>query len=239
MSMRPVKVTAHLAGPVVLSPDGRLPHLDAVCEFALAGKLRTIAESSRGRHRYDALRPRGMPVAEPGQIPSPFVRERIDGLPVSRVSFGVAAGREDVAHFGRAFPMERAGLLAEDQRIKIATTGGPYRSFRLPLRLLHCGRIGWFAALRERPGVLRHVLKQIDAVGKKTAHGWGRVARWEVEPVDEDLSWYAPAEAGPVLMRALPAVIVPEGTVGARRTFCGVVAPYWQRDFWREAMEPC
>lgn len=239
MSARPVRITAHLAGPVVLSPDGRLPHLDAVCEFALAGKLRTIAEVSGGRHRFDPLRPRGMPVAEPGQIPSPFVRERIDGLPVARVSFGIAVGKEDVAHFSRAFPMERAGLLEEDQRIKIATTGGPYRSFRLPLRLLHCGRIVWFGLLREKASVLWHVLRGIDAVGKKSAHGWGRVARWEVESIDEDLSWFAPSEVGPVLMRALPAGAVPEGTVGARRTVCGVVAPYWQRDFWREAWEPC
>ena len=77
-------------------------------------------------------------------------------------------------------------------------------------------------------------------IGKKSAHGYGLVAEWIVEPCEQDLSWYASTDQGTLLMRPLPAELDhPSDLIGHRRAFGGCVGPYGQRDFWREIYEPC
>ena len=236
-----VKVTAHLSGPIALSPEGWPPHLDALCELIRSRKMQSIADSSEGRH---PAKPRGVPVDQPGQIPIPLARQWVGDRPVPRVSFGIIAPvPQRTDYYIRQFPAERADLLRPKERTVIRTTSGYTKSFRLPLRIVETPQIVWFARLRDgedgRPTRLRSILSQVHALGKKVSQGYGRVSRWEVERCEEDWSWFAPHEEGPVLMRALPVEAVPSQILGGRRTYCGVCGPYWQQTLWSEAFEPC
>lgn len=238
MKLRSVRVTAHLSGPLVLSPDGTAPHLDALCEFVMSSRMRTISECSNGRHRFDAARRRGTEVDEPGQIPIPIERRRVCGLPVPLCSMGIYRDNpQRVENFARRFPTEMASLIRPDERVVIRSTGGPYKGYRLPLRIVDTDCIVWFAVLRERPGRLRQLLtKHVTHCGKKTSQGFGAVAGWDVETIEHDWSWWADG----VLMRPLPVgVPVPENARGFRRGLAGCCGPYWQRSFWRECWIPC
>jgi hypothetical protein len=237
MTIRPVKVTAHLVSPLALSPDGQAPFLDAICEWALSCKMRTIEECSDGRHALDRTRRRGQEVERPGMIPIPIERITVDGLPIPLCSSGIYAETpQRVEHYSRRFPTERASMLAPDERGVMQTSGGTFKSFRLPLRIVDTDRVVWFAAIRERPGRLRQLVSKVHGIGKKTSQGYGTVWRWEVEPIERDLSWWADG----VLMRPLPASIaLPSNARGYRNSFCGVTPPYWDRKFYREAVTPC
>lgn len=237
---RLVKVTAHLLSPLALSPDGVPPHLDALCELVMARKALSIADSSNGhRHAIDRSRPRGQPVETPGQLPIPIVRERVDGLPIPRCSQGIIAdSRETAEHYHCAFPVERAQLLSTKSRTTLATTGGTYKSMRLPLRIISVPSVVWFAELREQPARLRGILRKITTLGKKAVYGYGLVGEWRVESTDIDAAWFAESSAGKVLMRPLPISIVNDSVLGKRRDFGAVCGPYWQANLFVDRWSP-
>lgn len=236
------KVTATLAQPIALSQDGIPPHLDALCEFIMAKKAKTIAESSNGaRHPLSReTQIRGQPVDRQGSLPIPIKRKWIDGIPIPRVSQGIIEeAAEQPVHYHSAFPLERANLLKEKQRTTLATTGGPLKSHRLPLRTCNTSCVVWFAELRKKTGrapmsELRKILRQVHAIGKKTSQGFGQVAEWIIEPTDHDASWICEG----VLMRPLPLSLVDESVRGKRRCFGALAAPYWQADFYRDRWVP-
>src|SRR5690606_35922508 len=97
-------------------------------------------------------------------------------------------------------------------------------------------RAVWFVVGHRRQIVDR--LKKVEFIGKKTSIGYGRVGGWEVENADEDWSWFAPSDDGPVLMRPLPAELVQEKVRGCRRWYGSPVPPYWQRNLFAEIMQP-
>src|SRR6185437_12344778 len=88
----------------------------------------------------------------------------------------------------------------------VTTTNNWTKSHRLPLRVRSVKRIVWLCVgnRREILKSLRYVL----AIGKKPAHGHGRVAKWECERVGPiphpRWPWWIDSEVGPVLMRPLP-----------------------------------
>jgi len=241
------KITAQLSSPLALSPDGVPPHLDALCEYVMSKKARSIAESKNGhRHPVSATIP-GQPVERQGTLPIPIVRKWVDcgnGLrcPIPRVSQGIVEPiKQRSENYHCAFPLERAGQLKEKQRTTIATTGGPLKSFRLPLRIVDTSRVVWFAELRDKKesgrapmSELRKILRQVHAIGKKTSQGFGTVAEWLVEPTDIDASWIYDG----VLMRPLPVDLGADASHGKRRCFGAVAAPYWQADFYCDRFVP-
>ena len=218
-TLRSVKVTAWLSSPLVLTSDGAAPQLDALVEWAMCGTRR-----------------RGAKVDAPGQIPIPIKRVMVDGLPVPLCSAGIWTGQQRVEHFGRRFPNELCELLAEDERTVMRPTSGLFKSFHLPLRVVDCDRVVWFAVLHDSKSSLRHELKDVHFLGKKSSQGYGAISKWEVEDADADHSWWSDG----VLMRPLPATVeLPEGARGFRRSFGGCCGPYWQRALWREILVPC
>lgn len=62
----------------------------------------------------------------------------------------------------------------------------------------------WYAAGDKNK--VRRLLKHITHVGKKTAHGYGRVQRWSVRQADDDWS----TDRAGVLMRRMPATVRPQ-----------------------------
>jgi hypothetical protein len=155
-------------------------------------------------------------------------------------------------HDGREFvnkklATEFAELLRPDARITVATTGGMFKSYRLPLRIRSVERVVWFCECRQKRDSgtapmtwLRKLLKQVWAIGKKTADGYGRVAEWIIEPCEHAPAWFAESEAGPVLMRPLPfGDWLPGNLVGCRRDYGSPCPPYWMRNLYTELVTPC
>lgn len=244
------KITAYLSSPLALSPGGVPPHLDALCEYVMSKKARAIKESSNGHRHPVAVTIPGQPVDKQGTLPIPIVRVWNDcgnGLkcPIPRVSQGIIEpSKESVTHYHSAFPLERALSLTEKQRTTVATTGGPMKSHRLPLRVVDTNRVVWFAELRDRTknsrrrcspmSELRKILKQVPFIGKKTSQGFGLVSEWLVEATELDASWIYEG----VLMRPLPLSLAKDVLHGKHRCFGAVAAPYWQADFFCERFIP-
>lgn len=220
----PLKIVAYLDGPFA----GAVPKLDAIVEYCAAA------------HHPNGL-PRGTPIPreQVGTLPIPLVRREVCGYRVPACSAGIIAVPlvDTHEHFCRSIASEDFSDC--NQRIKIATTGGEHRSYRLPLRIRLVPSIVWFAVGWRAP--LLKELRGVTAIGKKPSHGFGRVQSWEVTEWEHDWSWFAPVDGGTLLMRPLPAETpnLPADLVGYRKWHGGVVPPYWQQDLFCAMVEPC
>lgn len=220
------KVTAVLASPLAGEP----PQLDAILEYEMAqrhGKAMTID--------------RGRPCPPIGSIHLPLLRGRIgpvDGLP--RCSSPILpACQMEHEFFAKRLSVENASMLREDQRTVVSVGSNWTKSYRLPLLIRRIDRVCWFVGGSRRRS-LRSLLKTVKALGHKRSQGFGRVAEWIVEPEEHDLSWFAPSPEGPILMRIMPLCDdLPANLQGFRRSFGGVVAPYWHPDRQMEIAVPC
>lgn len=252
----PVRVTAWMAGPLL----GDAPHLDALLEWVMAPHVRSIAAHDRtGRHRgCDEDEPRREATApRPGLIPIPIDRREVAGWPVALCSSPILVGvREDGVQrlASRLSTGEWGDAVVEGAHRTIHHGSGSTRAQYRPIRQRLVERVIWFAVAHRdsrarREGrtsdgsplrALRKLLRRVEGVGKFVGHGGGAVARWEVERVDRDVSWYAESAEGPVLMRPLPAGRhLPAGLRGARPDVAAVCAPYWHPERLCEAVTPC
>lgn len=220
----PLRVICTLASDLA----GDVPHLDAILEQVAS-------------MHFPGGVPRGQPVPRNlvGTLPIPIRRKHLAGLPIPLCSSGIVSEvRSDQhSHFTRSIAAEDFSCV--DSRRRMSTTGGVYRSYRLPLRVRTADQIVWFCVGWRRD--LLHELKHIQFIGKKNSQGFGRVVSWEVEHDEEDRSWYASGPGGRlVLMRPLPVCDeVPNDLLGARRWHGGCCPPYWQKDLHCEIWDPC
>jgi len=145
---------------------------------------------------------------------------------------------EGVEHIARRLATEYAEMLDEGRRLKVNTTGGEYKSMYLPVRVRTVDRVVWFA--RGQAKEVRRICRSFQAIGHKSAYGYGRVAQWDVEFVEHDWSWWATSPSGPVLMRPLPACApIPDGAIGYRSAYHGIRGPYWSMATMGDAIVPC
>lgn len=225
----PLLVTAHLASPLA----GDAPHLDALLEWALS------LHHPKGIPGYKIDRAR--PAPPPGQVPIPVPRQWLGVYLVARCSAPIlpVPAAEDNEYVCKRIGVEHAILLDPRARLVVSTTNSWTKSYRLPLRIRVLDRVRWFAA-GNRHAVLSLLRREVKAIGKKVADGYGRVSWWEVEPAVADYSWFAPSPAGEVLMRPLPlGPWLPENLVGARRDYGACSPPYWHPDRYGEIIVPC
>lgn len=90
-------------------------------------------------------------------------------------------------------------------------TNGVYRDWNMPLPLLLCRSMVAYA-FGDRRNVRRELVRSIRWLGKKRAHGHGRVTRIEVDRIDHDYSLHkdgvhtrwVPAEGGARSVRPRP-----------------------------------
>jgi len=90
-------------------------------------------------------------------------------------------------------------------------TNGVYRDWNMPLPLLLCRSMTAYA-FGDRRRVRRELIRSVRWLGKKRAHGHGRVVDITVETQDEDWSMYRagvatrwlPSQAGTRLVRPRP-----------------------------------
>lgn len=225
----PLKITGWLDAPLAGPAP---PYLDAVLELKLS-------------HQSKHGAPRGAPVpaAAVGKIATPIGRREIGGISIPQCSSPIYRALDDRhEHYTRSLAQTDSHLLRADRRLVLNTGSGLHRSYRLPLRVRLIERVVWFA-LADASWLERILIKHrngITALGKKTSQGYGRIRRWEIESSQQRAWWFAASEAGPVLMRPLPACDeLPDNLVGGRRSYGGCRAPYWQADLYREIVVPC
>lgn len=228
-------VRAWLAGPLADDP----PQLDSLLESVLCLHHGKASAGYDPGYKVD----RSVPCPEPGSIPIPIAREWIGGQFVARCSAPILGdvAAQTVDHVAKRIESDRAVLLSPDDRRIITTTNSWTKSYRLPLRVRVVPWIAWVVEYDGQPSKLRRVLERVRNIGRKVAHGYGQVARWEVvKDVAPPAWWWAKSERGPVLMRHLPVCdALPENMLGARRGFGSCSSPYWHPDRFCERVEPC
>lgn len=219
------KVTAVLASPLAGDP----PQLDALLEFEMARK-----------HKKAMIIDVAKPCPPIGFVHIPLLRGTmgpVNGIP--RCSSPILPEyRLEHEFYTKRLSVENASLVREDQRTVVSVGSNWTKSYRLPLAIRRIDRICWFIGGSRRRSI-RSILKTVKALGHKRSQGFGRVAKWLVEPEETDLSWFAPSPDGPVLMRNMPLCDeLPKNLQGFRATFGGVVAPYWHPDRQMEIAVP-
>jgi CRISPR type IV-associated protein Csf3 len=128
--------------------------------------------------------------------------------------------REEILHWHKRFDQAEAEAYVDfgKRRGAVDTHSGHYKGYRMPLVVTLAPKIAWYA-VGDLGGVL-DLAHRIKFIGKKRAQGYGAVARWTVEPWDEDLSH----------LRAVPD---PEGPLDI-----GIRPPYWLPNHMRRAKLP-
>lgn len=230
-----LRVVAHMASPLA----GDAPHLDSLLVYVAS----RLAGKGAGLEGYKV--DRKFPCPDTSAIQIPMLRTRCGRFQVARCSSPILGEvtADTVEHTAKRIGVEHAGLLAEHERKVVTTTNHWTKSYRLPLRVRRVDRIAWLC-VGDRRGI-KSLLKYVPAVGKKCAHGYGRVARWEVERLGavphDRWPWWCDSDGGPVLMRPLPDgwVGLPANLIGARADFGACSDPYWHQDRYGEIVSPC
>lgn len=229
-----LRVVAHLASPLAGDP----PHLDSLLVYVSS---RLGGKGAEPGHKID----RKHPVGPTDHIPIPVRRGRPAGAAVAYCSSPILPepAAETVEYVCKRVAVEHAGMLAPGERKMVTTTNDWTKNYRLPLRVRRVACVVWLCVGNRRE-VLK-LLKLVPGVGKKVADGYGRVSAWEAErlgdPPHPHWPWWVESEAGPVLMRPLPAGWegLPPGLVGARADFGACNDPYWHPDRFRDVVSPC
>jgi hypothetical protein len=224
----PLLVTARLATPLA----GNAPRLDAVLESVMS------LYHAKGIPGHKITR--DGPAPPLGALPISMARETLGPWPVAKCSdpiLGITRA-ETVEHVTKKLGVDKADLLRESARLVVSTTNSWTKSYRIPLRVRVVDRVRWFA-VGDRRAILK-ILRRVGSIGKKISVGYGRVAEWTVDRMDDDWSWFAPSDGGPVLMATLPfGPWLPEGLVGVRRDFRSCCPPYWHLSRLTEVVVPC
>ncbi len=228
---QPLLVTAHLCTPLA----GDAPQLDGLLEWALSPFFDRAQPCADGHYKLT----RAGPAPKQGGIPIPLVRVWLGPWLVARCSSPILGPCvETVDHICKRLSTENASLLDPAERTIVSTTNSWTKSYRLPLRVRRVELVRWFCCGHARE--VRKALKRVHAIGKKPADGYGRVARWTAEPTPDDLSWYAPHDAGRVLMRPLPnGPWLPKDLIGFKRDFGACCPPQWHPERATEIIVPC
>lgn len=228
----PLIVRAHLSSPLAGEP----PRLDSL----LVDRLAVMSGLAHPKWMIDRSRP--LPVDIDDRVRIPLCRQQVGPWQIALASNAIyrsASGTDRHDYINRKLAVEFADLLAPSRRLKIAVGNAEFKSYRLPLRARFLeGPVVWFA-LGSRKSLLS-ALKHVHAIGKKTSIGYGRVIRWEVNRTDNDLSWFAPTEAGTLLMATLPfGKHLPSDLIGYRRDYAGCCPPYWHPERYADVVVPC
>jgi hypothetical protein len=161
MEMRPLRVVAQTAAPVV---HYDAPHLDSVLAWAV------LMAQTQGMGAE--LRPRYVPL--PLQVAGFYGSNK--SLPLWRCSIftPVGAVAHDVAYIHKRAPGARH---ADSNNIR--TSEGRYIERRVPLPTQNAP--AWEAFCYGNAAEVEQVLRHVRYLGKRRSNGFGEVAAWRVE----------------------------------------------------------
>lgn len=199
----PVRVTAHLAEPVI-NLDGHLAHLDGPA--AWGAYMAYLSE-----HGHTALPPMrtgqvvdfALPMAT-WTAPAPGeVHELARAADPTRV-WGWACSRAIYTPAGyTTIPVRRRPSVDEAARYtpdaKWHLAAGPLKARDTPHQAVLVQEVTWYALADPEP--LRMLLQRVHTLGRHGRHGHGRVLAWDVIPDEEartrwrDRTWPHPGGA--------------------------------------------
>lgn len=132
-------------------------------------------------------------------------------------------------YWSKRFDQTHASLIDfRGRRGKIDIRLGAYKAYRMPMYYRSVLWVDWYCyANLDALSPLVHITTHL---GKKTSQGWGRVLRWEIEPVDEDYSIWKEGK----LMRGIPLYHLPKDKAPDRLGEYGIRPSYWD---WRNQMQ--
>lgn len=180
----PVRVTAHLAEPII-NLDGHACHLDGPAAFAAY-----LAYTDR--HGHHSLPPMGrdsvvdfaLPLATwTAPAPGPVHQLARAATPGHVWGWACSAAAADpaawtVVEVRRKPNSEAMHRYAPDRKVHLAT--GPLKARNAPHPATIVRTITWWAL--ADPDRLHALLSRVPGLGRHTRHGNGRVHRWEVTP---------------------------------------------------------
>lgn len=208
----PLRVTATLRCGVI--SDGWLP-FDAILYYAqhaatlIAPRVATVPRARTVQEDADAATAGTLPLKRlAGDTPHWYHAASCAVWP-SHVADGID-------YWSKRLDQSQVDLLAPAAtRAKIPISGGPYRGYRMPVHYRHALSLTWYCV--GDPARIVPLLRLVRGLGKKTAHGWGRVIAWDVQASPEDWSVTGPDGR---LMRPIPSEDPAAPIYGLR-------PPYW------------
>lgn len=192
------KITFQLDGRGLYFNPAEPLHLDALLAWCLAPMQCAKKQISR-----DDI---------PEDVRLPLLRSKVNGAEVWHASalFPEGPQFEGLQYWRKRFRQNRIELTAGSPNL----TNGIYRDWNHPMPLMLCTQMSAYAAGNR--GECKKVLKkQLKYLGKKRAHGLGKIVDITAEETAEDLSFVF----GGIVMRWLPH---PDGTRLVRPA-----PPYW------------
>lgn len=173
--MTPLLVTAHLSSPPAVGSGPVM--LDGV----LWGALGAMVGASSPAGWAD--------LADIEAVPLPLARvEGPGGLWWHACSQATPHGAESVTHSHRRAPLDMYARYCPNASTNVAS--GPDKSLRVPIYTRPSMRRMEWTCIGDAEEIAR-LLSHAVGVGRRTTHGFGRVERWTVTPLDGDPPDYA------------------------------------------------
>lgn len=169
--MRCCRIIFHLDGSGIAYDPYEPLHLDALLAWVLSPMHRTTV----GLSRSDV----------PDDIPLPVAILNVGSTWVWQASAIMPHeidAMSDIRYWRKKFRQNRAELTAGSPNMTNAT----YREWNQPMQLLLCRSMVAYAA--GRAVVIRKLLNRVSHIGRKRAHGFGKLLRVDVAPVDYNWS---------------------------------------------------
>lgn len=222
----PCRIRAWLRSPVVA--DEWLP-LDGVLlyqqtRYSLGREISTLPGVSL------LEQPKGGPCVG-GKLPIAVVHGKNWYYRCSWAQWGPHVDGQD--YWSKRFDNTLADLVDfRGRRGRIDTGSGAYKGYRMPVFYRSALWVEWFC--KGDLDLLAPLVNAVTHLGKKTVQGWGRVLRWEIEPIDHDWSIWK----GPKLMRGIPPEDMPKDYPITRMGRYGVRPSYWDKRNQTELVLP-
>lgn len=209
--MKPLRVVATLGGAIV-DRSKRL-HLDSLLMAAVAMR--------------DGLDPLPPWHTGPASLEIPIAKSECGR--VYLCSQGLSRDEvHQLRYKNRRFPIAEAQMLGGPKLRRINLTGGPCRSYRIPMDTVHLrdDQIEWWA-VGDAMAVEKLLVGWVGYLGHRRAVGLGRVMHWHVEEVEPWGEGFPVARAGEPT-RPLPPDW-PGLADGVEMAMGCVLPPYWRR----------
>lgn len=126
-------------------------------------------------------------------------------------------------HWNKRFDVGFADLVDfRGRRGRVTIEKNEYKAYHMPLWYNAALWVEWYCVGDRRD--IEELLSTVTHIGKKTSQGWGRVSRWEIEPIEDDWSIWQ----GDKLMRGIPRYHWPKERP-ANTSLYGIRPSYWDR----------
>ena len=212
----PLHITGMLVSGFIPGADDAV-HLDGILSAAVFGCSKVGAK---------------VDPSESFVLPLPVDLHWVDdgGRPLwLTTDFRAADPQQGTAYIHSRYPDHRADLANKQS---VLTSAGRFKDTRMPLRIITAGLIGaWCIGDVDE---IRSLLAATTHVGRKPAHGQGRVVKWEVSAAPGiDAAWILERRMTPVA--ALGATAIIADRIAPRG---GWTPPYWDARFHTTCRRP-